>query len=153
MPMKKRLAILAFSAAIPAAFADVPNACEILKVEEINSIAGNTVEKVQQQKAGNPSVCGFMDSRRGAVLVLSIREVQYAVENELQLERENLEKIYKGRVKWLTGSIGENAFWMPVNKQLLFRKGKRIVSVLFSREQNRNEVDSAQIARLVETRL
>ena len=153
MAMKKRLAILAFSLAIPAAFADVPNACEILKVDEINSIAGGTVANVQQQKAGNPSVCGFMDSRRGAVLVLSIREVQYAVENELQLERENLEKIYKGRVKWLTGSIGENAFWMPVNKQLLFRKGKRIVSVLFSREQNRNEVDSAQIARLVETRL
>ena len=151
--MKKRLAILAFALAAPVAFADVPNACEILKVEEINSIAGGTVDKVQQQKAGNPSVCGFMDSRRAAVLVLSIREVQYAAENELQLERENLEKIYKGRVKWLTGSIGENAFWMPVNKQLLFRKGKRIVSVTFSREQNRNEVDSAQIARLVETRL
>ena len=150
---KTRLAILAFSLAIPAAFAEVPNACEILKVEEINSIAGGTVEKVQQQKAGNPSVCGFMDSRRAAVLVLSIREVQYAVENELQLERENLEKIYKGRVKWLTGSIGENAFWMPVNKQLIFRKGKKIVSVVFSREQNRNEVDSAQVARLVETRL
>ena len=94
-----------------------------------------------------------MDSRRGAVLVLSIREVQYAVENELQLERENLEKIYKGRVKWLTGSIGENAFWMPVNKQLMFRKGKKIVSIAFSREANRNEVDSAQIARLVEARL
>ena len=26
--------------AVPAAFADVPNACEILKVEDINSIAG-----------------------------------------------------------------------------------------------------------------
>src|SRR3982750_3624760 len=130
--MKTRLAALAFTLAVPAAFADVPNACEILKVEEINSIAGGTVEKVQQQKAGNPSVCGFMDSRQGAVLVISIREVQYAVENELQLERENLEKIYKGRVKWLTGTIGDNAFWMPVNKQLMFRQGKKIVSVLFS---------------------
>ncbi len=151
--MKNRLAILAFASALTPAFADVPNACEILKVDEINSIAGNTVEKVQQQKAGNPSVCGFLDSRRGAVLVISIREVQDAVENELQLERENLEKIYKGRVKWLTGSVGDNGFWMPINKQLVFRKGKKIVSVLFNRTQNQNEVDSAQIARLVDSRL
>jgi hypothetical protein len=151
--MKKHLAILAFASLAAPAFADVPNACEILKVEEINTIANGTVEKVQQQKAGNPSVCGFMDSRRAAILVLSIREVQYAVENELQLERENLEKIYKGRVKWLTGTIGDNAFWMPVNKQLMFRKGKKIISVTFSREPNRNEVDSAQIARMVEARL
>jgi len=151
--MKKTLASIALALAAVPALADVPNACEIIKVEEINTIANGTVEKVQQQKAGNPSVCGFMDSRRGAVLVLSIREVQYAVENELQLERENLEKIYKGRVKWLTGNIGDNAFWMPVNKQLMFRKGKKIVSIAFSREANRNEVDSAQIARLVEARL
>jgi hypothetical protein len=151
--MKTRLAFLAFSLFATAAVADVPNACEILKVDEINSIAGGHVEKVQQQKAGNPSVCGFMDSRRAAVLVLSIREVQYAVENELQLERENLEKIYKGRVKWLTGTVGDNGFWMPVNKQLVFRKGKKIVSILFSRPQNQNEVDSAQIARLVDARL
>ena len=151
--MKTRLAILAFSLAIPAAFAEVPNACEIIKVDEINSIAAGTVEKVQLAKAGNPSVCNFTDSRRGAVLVLSIREVQYAVENELQLERENLEKIYKGRVKWLTGTVGENGFWMPVNKQLVFRKGKKIISVAFARTQNQNEVDSAQIARLVDSRL
>ena len=151
--MKKTLAFIALALAAAPAFADVPNACEIIKVEEINTIANGTVEKVQLQKAGNPSVCGFMDSRRAAILVLSIREVQYAVENELQLERENLEKIYKGRVKWLTGTIGENAFWMPVNKQLMFRKGKKIVTVTFSREPNRNEVDSAQIARMVESRL
>ena len=151
--MKTRLAILAFILSIPTAFAEVPNACEILKIDEINSIAGGSVEKVQLAKAGNPSVCNFSDSRRGAVLVLSIREVQFAVENELQLERENLEKIYKGRVKWLTGSVGENGFWMPVNKQLVFRKGKKIVSVTFSREKNRNEVDTAQIARLVDARL
>ena len=151
--MKKRLAILAFSLAAAVVFADVPNACEILKVEDINSIAGGSVEKVQVQKAGNPSVCGFMDSRKAAILVLSIREVQYAAETELQVERENLEKIYKSRVKWLTGTVGENGFWMPVNKQLVFLRKKKIVSVTFSRTQNQNEVDTAQIARLVDARL
>ena len=151
--MKKTLACLALALAATPVLADVPNACTVLTIEDINAIAGNTVTQTQQQKTGNPSVCGFLDSRKAAVLVLSIREVQYAVENELQLERENLEKIYKGRVKWLTGTVGENAFWMPVNKQLMFRKGKKIVTVTFSREKNRNEVDTAQIARLVDTRL
>jgi len=42
---------------------------------------------------------------------------------------------------------------MPINKQLVFRKGKKIVSVTFSREKNQNEVDSASIARMVEARL
>ena len=125
-----------------AAHAEVPNACEIVKIEDINSIA-----------AGNPSECNFVNGHRTAILTISIREVQYAVENELQLERENLEKIYKGKVKWLTGLVGENGFWMPVNKQLMFRKGKKIVSIKFSRVQNQNEVDTSQVARLVDAKL
>lgn len=136
-----------------AAHAEVPNACEIIKIEDINSIAGGSVEKTQQLKSGNPSECNFVDSRRAAVLTLSIREVQYAAENELQQERENLEKIYRGKVKWLTGMVGENGFWMPVNKQLMFRKGKKIVSIKFSRSQNQNEVDTSQVARLVDAKL
>ena len=136
-----------------AASAEVPNACEIIKIDDVNSIAAGAVEKTQQIRTGNPSECNFVDSRRGAVLTLSIREVQYAAENELQQERENLEKIYRGKVKWLTGMVGENGFWMPVNKQLMFRKGKRIVSVKFSRAQNQNEVDTSQIARLVDAKL
>src|ERR1700752_1470782 len=146
--MKKILGLLAFAAFASPAFADVPNACEIIKADEINAIANGTVEKVQPQRTGNPSVCGFLDGHHSAVVVISIREVQYAAETELQVERENLEKIYKSRVKWLTGTVGENAFWMPVNKQLFFRKGKKIVSVPFAREKNRNEVDSAQVARI-----
>jgi hypothetical protein len=152
--MKKTLAFAAaFALAASPVFAEVPNACEIIKVEEINAVAGGTVEKVQQQKSGNPSVCGFMDSRRAAILVVSIREVQYAAENELQLERENLEKIYKSRAKWLTGMVGENAFWFAATHQLFFRKGKKIVSVTFSREKNQNESDTSTIARVVESRL
>ena len=64
-----------------------------------------------------------------------------------------LEKIYKSRAKWLTGTVGENAFWFAVTHQLFFRKGKKIVSVTFSREKNQNDVDSATIARIVESRL
>jgi hypothetical protein len=143
------LAMLAFSAP---GWAAPPDSCAVVKVDEINSIAGGAVEKVQPLKSGNPSECNFLDKRRGAVLVISIREVQYAAENELQHDRENLEKIYRGKVKWLAG-VGENGFWMPVNKQLVFRKAKTLVSVKFSRAANQNEVDSSQVARLIDSRL
>jgi hypothetical protein len=59
---------------------------------------------------------------------------------------------YRGKVKWLTG-VGENGFWMPVNKQLVFRKAKTIISVSFARPANQNEVDSSQVARMIDSRL
>ena len=138
--------------AAPAAFATPPAACEIVTLDEINAIADGAAVLAQVHKTGNPSQCAFVDSKKAAVLVLSLREVQYAVENELQYERENLEKIYRGKVKWLQ-TVGDNAFWMPVNKQLVFRKGKTLVSVTFARKENQNEIHTAQVARMVETRL
>ena len=151
--MKLRTAaLLALFAAPVAALATPPEACSIVSVEEINTIAAGTVAKTQQRKTGNPSECAFIDSRNGAVLVITLREVQYAAENELQYERENLEKIYRGRVKWLI-AVGENGFWMPVNKQLVFRKAKTLVSVKFARVANQTELDSSQIARMIDSRL
>jgi hypothetical protein len=140
------LAVSASAGAVP------PDACTILTADELNTIAGGTVTNVQQRKSGNPSECAYIDKRKGAVLVVSIREVQYAAENELQYERENLEKIYRGKVKYLTG-VGENGFWMPVNNQLVFRKAKTLVSVTFARVANQNEADSSQVARMIESRL
>ena len=130
-----------------------PDACTVVKIEELNQIASGTIERTQVRKAGNPSECSFLDSRKAAVLVVSLREVQYAAENELQYERENLEKIYRSRAKWLTPTIGDNAFWLPANKQLVFRKNKTIASVTFSRPANQTEVDTAQVARLVEAQI
>ena len=146
------LLAFALAAAPLGAVATPPEACAVLALEEVNSIAAGAAAKVEQRKSGNPSECAYVDKHRGAVLVVSIREVQYAAENELQYERENLEKIYRGKVKWLTG-VGENGFWMPVNKQLMFRKAKILVSVTFARPANQNEVDSSQVARMIESRL
>jgi hypothetical protein len=135
------------------AVAAPPDACTIVNIEEVNQIAAGAIEKAQVRKAGNPSECSFVDSRRAAILVISLREVQYAAENELQYERENLEKIYRSRAKWLTPTIGDNAFWLPANKQLVFRKGRTLGSVTFARAINQNEIDTAQVARLVEAQL
>ena len=148
--MKKLLGLLLLAPTM--AFAAPPDACSLLTPDEINAVAASKVERVQPQKSGNPSECGFLDSRRGAVLVVSLREVQYAVRDEMHHERENLEKIYKMRAKQLD-TIGEGGFWLAANKQLVFRKGKTIASVTFATPKNQNEVDTGQIARLVESRL
>lgn len=150
--MKKTLALLAFAAFSATALAAPPEACEILKPEDINPIAVSKVERVQKQKSGNPTQCGFLDSRKASVLVLSIREVRYAVKDELHEEKSQLEKIYKTRAKQLD-TIGEGGYWSPANKQLGFRKGKMIVNVTFSLRENQSEVDTSQIARIVESRL
>jgi hypothetical protein len=149
--MTKTLAALL--ASLPAAALAVPpNACEIITPEVINQIAERKVAQFQQQKSGNPTQCGFLDSRKGAVLVVSIREVQYAVKDELFEERTQLEKIYKRKAKELD-AIGEGAYWQPANKQLGFRRKKMIVNVTFSTPKNQNELDSAQIARVIDAKL
>ena len=148
-----RLSLAALAFTLPAAaFAAPPNACELLNPEEINLISERKVERVQPQKSGNPSECGFLDSRRGAVLVLSVREVQYAVRDEMFMERDNLEKIYRTRSKQID-TVGEQAYWVPVHNQLGFRKGKMIVNVRFATPKNANELDTSQIARVVESRI
>jgi hypothetical protein len=151
MHMNKSIAVLL--AALPAAaLAAPPNACEIITPEVINQIAERKVEQVQQVKTGNPTQCGFLDSRKGAVLVVSIREVQYAVKDEIHEERTQLEKIYKTKAKQLD-TVGEGGYWQPANKQLGFRRNKMIVNITFSTPKNQNELDSAQIARVIDAKL
>ena len=150
--MKKTIALLAVAALPAAALAAPPNACEVIKVEEINKIAVSKAEHLQVQKTGNPSQCGFLDGRKASVLVVSIREVQYAVRDELFQERDNLEKIYKTRSKELD-TVGDGGYWNPANKQLGFRKGKMIVNITFSIKENQSEIDTAQVARIVDSRI
>jgi hypothetical protein len=147
--MRWTLAMLAFPAA---ALAVPPDACSLLTAEEINKVADRTVERVQQQKSGSPSVCSYLDARRSAVLVLSVREVQFAIRDEMGVERDNLEKIYRSSSKKVD-TVGQGGFWQPANKQLTFYKGKMLASLIFSTPRNQNEVDTAILARLVESRL
>ena len=120
--------------------------------EEINLVASSKVEKVLQQRSGNPSECGFIDAKKTAVLVVTVRTVQYAVKDEMFQERDNLEKIYHSKSKQLD-TVGEGGYWLAANHQLGFRKGKTIVTLRFSTAKNQNEVDTSQIARVVESRL
>jgi hypothetical protein len=138
--------------ALPAHALDNPNACDLLKPEEVNAIAADKVVKVLQQRTGNPSECGFIDAKKAAVIVVTARSVQYAVKDEMFQERDNLEKIYRDHAKDLD-TIGEGGYWLHANHQLGFRKGKTIVTVRFAIPKNQNEADSSQIARVIEARL
>ena len=149
--MKKLLAALLL--ALPAVSqAAPPDACTVLTVEEINAIAANKAEKAQVLQAGNPTKCSWIDSRRGAVLVVTLREVQYAARDEMYVEKGNLEKIYRSHGKDLE-TLADGGYWLPGNKQLTFRRGKTIVSINFSVPANQNEADSTKVARLIESRL
>ena len=152
MPFLRTSALLVIATLATAAYADPPNACDMLTAEDINAFAERKVEKKRPQRSGNPSECGFLDSRNGAVLVVSLKEVRYAVKDEFDVEKANLEKIYKGRAKLLE-TVGDGGFWMAANKSLWFRKGKVIGSVKFQTPKNQNEIDTGQIARLVESRI
>jgi hypothetical protein len=151
MNARRILAILA-TCVCAGTLAAPPDACRLITMEELNSIADGTATKISPRKTGNPSECAFEDARRAAVLVVQVTEVQYAAENQLQHERENLEKIYRGKAKWIEG-VGERAFWMQANRTAMFRKGKLLVSVTFAREKNATEVDTLQVARLIESRI
>ena len=152
MPAFRTCALLAFASLAIAAHAAPPNACAIITADDITPISERPVEKFRAQKTGNPSECGFLDARNGAVLVINLKEVQYAVKDEFEVERGNLEKIYRSKAKMID-TVGDGAFWLAANKQMVFRKGKIIASVSFQSPKNQNEVDTGQIARLVESRI
>ena len=148
-----RSILAALALALPTALAAAPlDACSLLSAEEVTRVAEKLVERVQVQKSGNPSQCGYLDARRSAIVVLTVREVQFAVRDEFAIERDNLEKIYRSSSRKLE-SVGDGGFWQPANKQMTFYKGRRIVSLIFSTPKNQNELDTAILARLVESRL
>jgi hypothetical protein len=128
------------------------DACTILTVDEINSVAGGAVEKIQPVRSGNPTECNFLDSKKAAVLSIKMRTVQYAPADELAQERENDNKVYREHAKDIK-AVGEHAYWSPTSHTLVFHKAKTLVYVTFSRQKNQNEVDSAQIGRMIEQKL
>jgi hypothetical protein len=134
------------------AWATPPDACTILTVDEINSVAGGAVTKVQPVRSGNPTECNFLDGKKAAVLSIKLREVQYAPADEVGVERENDQKVYHQHVKDIK-AVGEHAYWSPAAHQLVFHKAKTLVYVTFQQPKNTNEVDSAQIGRMIEQRL
>ena len=134
------------------AWAVPPDACSILTLEEVNSVAGGLATKVLPVRSGNPTECIFADSKKGAVLTITLREVQYAAADELHQERENDQKVYRTQSKDVAG-VGQHAYWQPHNFRMGYHKGKTLVFVSFQVPKYQNEVATGQIARMIEARL
>jgi len=150
--MKTALASALMLAATVPAWAVPPDACSILTLEEVNSVAGGLATKVLPVRSGNPTECIFADNKKGAVLTITLREVQYAAADELHQERENDQKVYRTQSKDVLG-VGEHAYWQPHNHRMGYHKGHTLVFVSFQAPKYQNEVATGQVARMIEARL
>jgi len=126
--------------------------CEILKLEEVNTIAGVPATKMRANTTKQGLECSFLDSRQNAVLTAEIRPAKLP-KAELDLEAENLQKIYRTSVKPV--EVGDGGFWLNSKQELFFRKGKNIVRVVMApgTDAKATQARTESIGRLIESRI
>jgi hypothetical protein len=126
--------------------------CELIKMEEVNAIAQAPANKTRSHTTKQGIECSYLDSKQNAVATIEIRGAKLP-KAELDLEAENLQKIYRTSVKPV--EIGEGGFWLNSKHELFFRKGKNIVRVVMtpSADSKATQAKTESIGRLVESRL
>jgi hypothetical protein len=145
---------LYFAAALLAsstAFAQA-DPCEMIKLEEVNAIAQTPANKTRSHTTKQGIECSYLDAKQNAVATIEIRGAKLP-KAELDLEAENLQKIYRTSVKPV--EIGEGGFWLNSKHELFFRKGKSIVRVVMmpGPDAKATQAKTESIGRLVESRL
>lgn len=137
--------------ATPAAFAQV-DPCELIKIEEVNAIANVPANKTRSHQTRQGVECSFLDAKQNAVLTAEIRGAKLP-KAELDIEAENLQKIYRTSVKPV--EIGDGGFWLNSKHELFFRKGKNIVRVVMAPgpDGKAAQAKTESIARLIESRI
>jgi|CXWL01.1.fsa_nt_gi hypothetical protein len=141
---------VAFAAATPALAQVDP--CELIKIEEVNAIANVPANKMRTHQTKQGIECSFLDSRQNAVLTTEVRNAKLP-KAELDIEAENLQKIYRTSVKPV--EIGDGGFWLNSKHELFFRKGKHIVRVVMApaADAKITQARTETVARLIESRL
>jgi hypothetical protein len=145
------LAAAALLVAAPA-FAQAVDPCEILKIEEINTLTAGNANKMRANVTKVGLECSFLDAKQNAVLTVEIRGAKLP-KAELDIEAENLQKIYRTSVKPV--EIGDGGFWLTSKYELFFRKNKNIVRVVMNANADPKTIQARteSVGRLVETRL
>ena len=150
--MKTRPFLLAplLVAAAPA-FAQV-EVCEILTMEEVNTITVQVATKTKTLPTKSGKECQYFDAKQKSVLTLEVRGAKLP-KAELDVEAENLQKIYRTSVKPV--EVGDGGFWLTSKQELFFRKAKNIVRIVIvpASDAKTTQARSETIARLVESRL
>lgn len=150
--MKRTALLLAASlCAAPAAFAQL-DPCEMLKIDEVNTITQKVASKMRSHPTRQGIECSFLDAKQNAVLTTEIRAAKLP-KAELDIEAENLQKIYRTSVKPV--EIGDGGFWLNSKHELFFRKGKNIVRVVMApaNDAKVTQARTESIGRLIESRL
>jgi hypothetical protein len=137
-------------AAAPA-FAQV-EVCEILSMEEVNTITAQVATKTKTLPTKDGKECQYFDAKQKSVLTLEVRGAKLP-KAELDVEAENLQKIYRTSVKPV--EVGDGGFWLTSKQELFFRKAKNIVRVVIAPapDTKTTQARSETIARLVSSRL
>jgi hypothetical protein len=126
--------------------------CELIKMDEVNAIANVPANKTRSHTTKQGVECSYLDAKQTAVATIEIRGAKLP-KAELDLEAENLQKIYRTSVKPV--EIGEGGFWLNSKHELFFRKGKNIVRVVMipSPDSKATQAKTESLSRLVESRL
>lgn len=137
--------------AAPAAHAQL-DPCELIKIDEVNAIANVPANKTRSHQTKQGIECSFLDAKQNAVLTAEIRGAKLP-KAELDIEAENLQKIYRTSVKPV--EIGDGGFWLNSKHELFFRKGKNIVRVVMApaADAKAAQAKTESIARLIESRI
>lgn len=146
-----RLGLAAVTLCATPAFAQV-DPCELLKLEEVNAIANMPASRMRSHTTKGGLECSFLDVKQNAVLTAEIRSAKLP-KAELDLEAENLQKIYRTSVKPV--EIGDGGFWLNSRHELFFRKGKNIVRVVMAPgpDAKVTQARTESIGRLLESRI
>lgn len=128
------------------------NPCELLTVEEVNAITTVPTSKTRSHTTKQGIECSYLDSRQNAILTAEVRGAKLP-KAELDVEAENLQKIYRTSVKPV--AIGDGGFWLTSKQELFFRKGKNIVRVVMAPgpDAKANQARTETVGRLIESRL
>ena len=152
MTLKTALVLSLLGLAATPALAEIEDVCAILKIEEVNAITTMTANKTRANTTRNGQECSFLDARQNAILTVEIRPAKLP-KAELDLEAENLQKIYRTSVKAI--EVGDGGFWLNSKYELYFRKGKNIVRLVMvpAADSKITQARSETAARLVESRI
>lgn len=154
MKTTARSLALAACIAVPAFAQDAPETCALMKMDEVGVMASSLPNKTRSYPTKNGHECNWLDSGQKAVLTVEVRPAKLP-KAELDVEAENLQKIYRTSVKAIEPPIGDGGFWLTGKGELYFRKGKQIVRIVMppAKDAKTSQARTESVARLIETRL
>jgi hypothetical protein len=148
--MNKLLLLLAiaFTAVFTMAQAYAQDACSLMTLDEVNTIANGDAKSSVPR--ANGSECSYQNSSKNAVLTVKMK--RGGAKESMQSAVTSLEKTYKRPAKSIA-SVGDDAQWFEALGTLHVVKGDTHLDLFFTRQKNRTEADTVKAANLMLTKI